>query len=349
MLAPFLVGTDSLVVLTALCVAIFLAASVAAIRARADARVHLQAIITGQERERQRWARELHDDTLQDLAALRLMVATAEYSPDPARHRRALQSAAMHLDEQISNLRHLIAELRPPLLDEVGLRSALEALRARMEAVHDLTIDLAFFAMPGADTLERPVIEAVYRIVQEALSNAVKHSRARRLQVSVTGLIDAVMVEVEDDGVGFDQSRMTSDGYGLVSMRERAGALGGRLDILSTPGRGTRISVKMPLAQLGTAGSTGPRHALAGVVHRVRRATSARHRSATVSELINPWETDPAPAGSHDSQAPRRRRGGVVPPIPLTGPVAVAGPPRSSGSRHRQEIDASARLGRHAS
>ena len=237
MLAPFLVGTDSLVVLTALCVAIFLAASVAAIRARADARVHLQAIITGQERERQRWARELHDDTLQDLAALRLMVATAEYSPDPARHRRALQSAAMHLDEQISNLRHLIAELRPPLLDEVGLRSALEALRARMEAVHDLTIDLAFFAMPGADTLERPVIEAVYRIVQEALSNAVKHSRARRLQVSVTGLIDAVMVEVEDDGVGFDQSRMTSDGYGLVSMRDRAGALGGRLDILSTPGR----------------------------------------------------------------------------------------------------------------
>lgn len=342
---PFLLGWAGVVVLTALWVLIVLGTAEAVVRARADVRVHLQAMITGQERERRRWARELHDDTLQDLAALRLMVATAEYSSDPARHRRALQKAATHLDEQIANLRHLIVELRPPLLDKVGLRAALEALRARLEAVHDLTIDLAVFAMPPADTLGDSVVEAVYRIVQEALSNAVKHSQAQRLRVSVTGLVEAIEVEIEDDGIGFDSARLISDGLGLVGMRERAVALGGRLDVVSTPGQGTRVWGRVPLALV--AGATGPRHAFAGAVHRVRRAASARHRPAAVGDLVNPWETEPVPVVAHDGRLPRRRNT-IIEPISRISPVPVVVPPNTR-NRHRHLGYAMTHFGRHAS
>lgn len=308
--------------------AVVLVATAAALRARrsaavdrADVRGHLQAIMTGQERERRRWARELHDDTLQDLAALRLVIATAARSDDPVRHRRALAEAATHIDEQIANLRYLITELRPPLLDDVGLRAALEALRARIEARHDLTVNLGIFSMPPARTLGPLVVEAVYRLVQEALSNAVKHSRAHRVQVSVTGHPDALAVEIEDDGVGFDQV-IVSDGFGLVSMRERATALDGRLDVLSAPGLGTRISARIP-----TAPRTGGLHdVVTGVRGRPRRRPPARYRHADEGGLINPWETFPEPSAvrAETGRRHRRRRVSVAGSLVLMPLVPVA-------------------------
>lgn len=251
-------------ILTALLVSLVVASAAVALAARrgtsaarAGGGEDLRAVMTGQERERRRWARELHADTLPGLAALRALIGSAERSADPARYRRVLDEAATELDEQVNILRQLITELRPPPLDVLGLRGALEALLARTEATHDLIVDLTVSPAPDADVRGASVAEAVYRIVQEASSNAARHARARRLQVSVVGYADAVFVAVEDDGVGFDPA-MTDAGFGLAGMRERALAFGGTLLVGSGPGRGTRISARIPKVLHDTAPSAWP-------------------------------------------------------------------------------------------
>jgi signal transduction histidine kinase len=216
------------------------------------------------EAERQRWARELHDDTLQSLSALRIGLSTAARSERPDALRDAFRQAIEQLDEGITNLRALITDLRPAALDELGAQAAVEALaeRATRHGIEvDVSIDLAqerenaIATGPGdmgGQALGRssrfiPELEtAIYRIVQEALTNATKHGGARRAVVEIHERGDTVDVEVRDDGGGFDPSVDTT-GFGLLGMRERVELLDGRLQIDSSPGTGALVRASFPV------------------------------------------------------------------------------------------------------
>ena len=207
------------------------------------------------EAERQRWARELHDDTLQSLSALRVGLSTAKRSGKQETLEKAVASAIDHLEEGITNLRALITDLRPALLDELGAAAAIQALCERAERQGldvDVSIDLAH--EQGREQQRHiPEIEtAMYRIVQEALNNAAKHGLAKRAVVEVHEKGEELYLSVRDDGSGFDTSEH-SDGFGLVGMHERVHLLEGTLDVTSAPGSGTTITAHFPVQRRGEA------------------------------------------------------------------------------------------------
>jgi signal transduction histidine kinase len=202
------------------------------------------------EAERTRWARELHDGTLQGLGALQISVASARRVSDPAVRDRVLAEAAEQATHEIAQLRALITDLRPAALDDLGIEAALEALVDRSRRASGLEIDIVTdFAFEAGRVAERhlPELEtAIYRIVQEALTNAVRHAEATRIDVKVGEHDGGVEILVEDDGRGFDvQSR--GGGFGLVGMRERVELERGTLQMTSRPGEGTRAEVTLPL------------------------------------------------------------------------------------------------------
>jgi signal transduction histidine kinase len=195
--------------------------------------------------ERRRFARELHDQTLQGLGGLRMLLASAARHDDPEGTEAALRKVMHEMDHEIDKLRTFIADLRPAALDELGLRPALETLLDRHRG-DDLRIVAELDLPDPAQTGSRidPDLEtAVYRIVQEGLTNVVEHARASSARVGVTSDEDGVRIEVEDDGVGFDAAASTA-GFGLLGMRERAYLLGGSLEIESRAGR-TLVRVQL--------------------------------------------------------------------------------------------------------
>jgi signal transduction histidine kinase len=206
----------------------------------------LRRSIEASESERRRWARELHDETLQDMASLKLLLGSARRSTDVDAIHRVLDDVGEQLTAGIRSLRHLIGELRPAVLDDAGLHPALEALGARIRASGievSMQLDLPTRA---SGELPQEVEDTLYRLVQEALTNVVKHAGATRVAVSVTRQDGRLEVNVEDDGAGIDPE-VPSTGYGLVGMRERAALVGGTIQIASEPGRGTRVSASIPL------------------------------------------------------------------------------------------------------
>jgi signal transduction histidine kinase len=207
------------------------------------------------EAERRRWARELHDDTLQSLSALRVGLSTAKRSGNHATLEQAVTSAIDHLEEGITNLRALITDLRPASLDELGAAAAIQALCERAERQGldvDVSIDLAY--EQGREQQRHiPEIEtSMYRIVQEALTNAATHGKAKRAVVEVHDEGEEVSLKIRDDGSGFDTSEH-SDGFGLVGMHERAHLLEGTLEVNSAPGSGTTIAARFPIRRRGGA------------------------------------------------------------------------------------------------
>jgi signal transduction histidine kinase len=200
------------------------------------------------EAERQRWARELHDDTLQSLSALRVGLSTAKRSGKHETLEQAVAAAIDHLEEGITNLRALITDLRPASLDELGAAAAIQALCERAERQGldvDVSIDLAY-EQGRARARHIPEIEtAMYRIVQEALTNAAKHGKAERAVVEIHDEGDEVLLSVRDDGCGFDVSEH-SDGFGLLGMQERVQLLEGTFDVESAPGAGTTVRARFP-------------------------------------------------------------------------------------------------------
>jgi signal transduction histidine kinase len=205
--------------------------------------------IAATEAERARWARELHDETLQSLAALRLGLAAARRAAGSgsAEALDALLAEALgQLDGEIATLRGLITELRPAALDELGLAAAIGALAER-SAVSGLSVDLDV-AVDEAVVSDPDRQIAIYRIVQEALSNARKHGGARRAVATVAVAGGRVEVSVRDDGSGFDPARAT-DGFGVLGMHERAELLGGTVVVTSSPGAGTTVAATIPLAE----------------------------------------------------------------------------------------------------
>lgn len=207
------------------------------------------------EAERQRWARELHDDTLQSLSALRVGLSTAKRSGKPETLQAAVSSAIEHLEEGITNLRALITDLRPASLDELGAAAAIQALCERAERYGievDVSIDLAYEEGREQERHIPEVETAMYRIVQEALTNAAKHGNAKRAVIEVHEDHADIWMSVRDDGSGFDTSEHT-DGFGLLGMHERVHLLDGTLDILSAPGRGTKVEARFPIQRLPDA------------------------------------------------------------------------------------------------
>jgi signal transduction histidine kinase len=206
-------------------------------------RQRLRAVLQEREEERRRWARELHDETLQQLGALQVLLTSARRSAGSgpsADVGRLLESVDVGVDllaGQIASLRHLITELRPAALDELGLRAPLHALAERTEALTGIRVSVEVslrYADGEITTRLLPDIElAVYRVVQEALTNAGRHSGAQRAWVSVLERDGEVTVEVGDDGAGMADGSRSGAGFGVRGMKERARLAGGRLDVLS--------------------------------------------------------------------------------------------------------------------
>jgi signal transduction histidine kinase len=202
------------------------------------------------ESERQRWARELHDDTLQGLAAIRISLATALQCKGERRGtliESAAEEAMAQLEGQINELNRLINDLRPAALERLGLAGALQALAEETGARGGLGVEVRIEIedVPGGDE-ER----LVYRLVQEALTNVVKHAGASRVEVGVRQEGGEIEISVRDDGEGFDPAT-SSAGRGLIGMRERIELLGGRIAVTSKPGTGTEIAATVPLGEGG--------------------------------------------------------------------------------------------------
>jgi signal transduction histidine kinase len=219
----------------------------------------LRRSIKASEEERQRWARELHDETLQELAGLKVLLSGARRSDDPGRLDGAVDQALDMITHGIANLRALITDLRPAALDSLGPEPALRALASRVERQAGLSIELDVrLAYEQGRTDRRHVAEieaAIYRLVQEALTNVAKHAHATAVWIEVADSDDDghVEIEVRDDGRGFDPKGAT-DGFGLLGMRERIGLVQGKLDVRSAPGEGTTVRARIP-SQRRSAGA----------------------------------------------------------------------------------------------
>jgi signal transduction histidine kinase len=213
--------------------------------------------LSASEEERRRWARELHDETLQELAGLKVLLSGALRADDLDRARAAMEQALEIIGGGIANLRALITDLRPASLDELGTAPAVEGLAARVQEQSGLEIvtdiDLAY-EQGRAPHRHTPELELViYRLVQEALNNVVKHAGAEVAHVRIVEMDPeaVVVVEVRDDGSGF-QTGDASEGFGLVGMKERVAALRGTVDVTSAPGGGTHVSARLPVARRAT-------------------------------------------------------------------------------------------------
>jgi signal transduction histidine kinase len=207
--------------------------------------------IAATEAERSRWARELHDETLQALGTLRLVLSGARRSDDPAVMAGAVDQALEQLEVDITSLRALITELRPAALDQLGLEPALLALADRVRRAGlevDCQVELAYDGGQASERLVDELEVGVYRIVQEALTNAIRHGAAVHARVQVLERDDRVSVFVSDDGRGFDPAARTA-GFGLMGMRERSDLLGGRLSVDSSLGGGTTVSATFAVAR----------------------------------------------------------------------------------------------------
>ncbi|PRY57472.1 histidine kinase/DNA gyrase B/HSP90-like ATPase [Glycomyces artemisiae] len=188
--------------------------------------------------ERNRLARELHDAVMQRLFSLRLSArAAGKLLPeDPAAARERLDEVEQLAAEAVAELRGVIVELRPADLDVHGLVETLRRHTALLDRLHDTSVH---FAVRSPVDLSRDGEVEVLRLVQEALGNAFRHAKAR----NVTLTIESERITIADDGLGFDADEAATRGLGLLSMRERAKALGGDLHLATAPGEGTVVTL----------------------------------------------------------------------------------------------------------
>ena len=211
-----------------------------------NARLHQRAGQAAVLEERQRLARELHDSVTQSLYSIALYAesarrALADGHIEPATD--TLHDIGETTQEALGEMRLLLFELRPPHLDEHGLAGAL---RSRLQAVEARAGLKTEFDCQGEGRLAPETEQELFRLAQEALNNVLKHAHARHVCVRLDLTGDQVVVEVADDGMGFEPSSPEAEGYGLPGMRERAERLGGTVEIDSGPGAGTRVRVEVP-------------------------------------------------------------------------------------------------------
>jgi len=213
----------------------------------------LRSSLAAADAERRRWARELHDDTLQVLGGLRVLLSGALRRNDPTRFEAVMREAVTTIEQGISGLRTIIADLRPAALDELGLQPAIEALLdRRRDADLTITAHLELPEPPSGPPLHAELETTIYRLVQESLTNIAKHAEARTADVSVVASDQRVTVDIRDDGKGFDTGAAT-EGFGLAGMHERVYLAGGALEIESGP-NGTHLRAVLPAGyRSGTA------------------------------------------------------------------------------------------------
>ena len=219
-------------------------ASVAVELSRLVAREALQRVVTAQEAERRRLARELHDETGQALTSILLGLRSVEDAGDDTRRQLAVAELRELVRSTLQDVRQLAVDLRPTALDDFGLQAALERLTSTFAESTGILVD---YEATLPDRLPPEVETALYRIVQEALTNIVKHARASRVSILVARRPHSVTAVIEDDGLGFDAATPRAEGLGLVGMRERIALLGGRMVIETTPDVGTTCIAEVPL------------------------------------------------------------------------------------------------------
>ncbi|MBS0447048.1 MAG: cache domain-containing protein [Proteobacteria bacterium] len=221
----------------------------------ADARLRLMArqVVQSQEAERAHLARELHDGTSQTLVSAKLLIESALEEGRAGRMpAAALESALARLNDALGEVRGISHRLRPALLDTLGLPAALHHLATEVGDASGMAI--AAPVRGTASVLPDVVVTVLFRIAQEALTNCVKHARAARVELAlVYGADGGVRLDITDDGAGFDLAAVQRDphrGLGLRSMRERLAAVGGRLEIETSPGHGVQLRAIVAAAAL---------------------------------------------------------------------------------------------------
>ena len=221
---------------------------------------YIGAITAGQEDERRRLARELHDDTLQGLIALRQRAQLVQISPDSQQAAEALLEVEVLAEGTIQELRRLIRDLRPIYLEDLGLNAALQMLCEESTRISGFSIK---FEKIGQEHRQTPDQElAIYRIAQEALTNAVRHSGANHIKLIIKYAQEMLVLQVSDDGYGFTVPRSPAEfapqsHFGLLGMHERAELIGARLEISSSPTSGTHLQLTLPV-QTGNARDQTP-------------------------------------------------------------------------------------------
>lgn len=206
----------------------------------------LRQLLDLNERDRQMTAYEIHDGLAQQLAGalFELEAAGRLWREDPARAESAQQRAAEALRRSIDEARRVISGLRPPILDEQGIVAALEYLVCEHR---QKGVEIDFQPAVSFERLAAPLETAIFRIVQESLTNAVRHSRSDRVRVELVEHHDHVHLSVRDWGVGFDPQKADPKRFGLRGIRERVRLLGGHVLITTAPGKGTHIDAQLPL------------------------------------------------------------------------------------------------------
>jgi len=205
----------------------------------------VRRVVDAQELERKRLARELHDETGQALTSILLGLKPLEQLAATEEERAAVTSVRELVVSTLQDVRRLAVELRPTALDDFGLAAALERLAEGFREQTGIEVDIA--AQLGDGRLPEEVETTLYRIVQEALTNVIKHAEASRVSILLTRANGAVIAVVEDDGGGFDPAATRDGGLGLLGMRERLALLGGTLRIEAGAHHGTTVAAEVPL------------------------------------------------------------------------------------------------------
>jgi two-component system sensor histidine kinase UhpB len=205
-------------------------------------------LVEVEERERKRISSELHDEAGQALMVLRLQLELLERTlpPQAAQLAGPLASLRQLTERTILEIRRVLSSLSPAVLSQLGLAAAVRQLAARLQEVSNLRVRCNIGSLPR---LPAQIQTAIYRLLQECLNNAVRHSSASTVNISLKSADEHISIEVVDDGKGFDlEAALAKPGaFGLTGMKERVALLGGDLRIRSRPGKGTRIRVRLPV------------------------------------------------------------------------------------------------------
>jgi signal transduction histidine kinase len=215
----------------------------------------LRRVVDAQELERTRLARELHDQTGQALTSILLGLKHLDDVVETDEAREATASIRELVASTLQDVRRLAVELRPSALDDFGLVPAVERLASNLSEQSDLVVDVE--ARLGDSRLPPEAETALYRIVQEALTNVVKHAAARRVSITLVRKEASAVVVIEDDGRGFDPEAVRAGALGFTGMRERVELVGGRLTVEASPGAGTTLVAEVHITDGATSDDGG--------------------------------------------------------------------------------------------
>lgn len=213
----------------------------------------LERVLSTQEIERARIARDLHDGLGQNLTSMLLHLRVMEETPAIDVAREHMGTLRRIVATSLDDLRRVVREARPPVLDDLGLAAAVEKQLADIRHIGGIAVTFTCDGK-GIERLPSAVETALYRVIQEAVTNVLKHSRAGHLAVTLTRNDDEVLVAITDDGRGFEVASALHGEhppFGLLGMQERVRAIGGSVAIASDAGRGTVVHIRVPLARAG--------------------------------------------------------------------------------------------------